>query len=1199
VAQHQLQRRLQSLRSRAVRLTLARGLSAMVACVLALAMVFGLVDYGIRFRDRGVLLIFTICVLVVLAWTVRRLFSRFHAASLGDTELALQVEALYPSLKDRLASAVEFLKQPENDACAGSAAMRRAAIAQAAAQCDEIDFGTVLNMRPAFRAALTSLAVCLLAAGLVLLKPAAARTALARLVLPLGSDVWPQKTHIHLKSSIGRIARGMPLEIEVVDTRGEPLPANCRVHYRLRDAGGKVSEENEAMRPFGAAMIARRENMTRPLEFRVTGGDDQSMPWIPVEVLDPPSVATLSVDVVPPGYTKWKRETRDANSSAPILTGSRVELSGEASKPLRSATLRIENGPSVPGSVEGDGRRFRFGTLSSELPSGLVLEKPCAYTVALEDRDGLHDEESWQFHVQADAAPTVNIERPKGDVIVTPKARINLRIDARDDLGLRQVSLVYSASGATISGSRSLALYEGPSQAAAVADLPGGVAGAGERRAIDYIWDLDALALQPHTQLTIYAAATDYCAQTGRSEARTLTITTPEEWQERLAARQGRILAELARLLQLQRDVRGRVRALELRLHQSGGLEQAEIDRLQAADFNQREVVLGLTDRSDGVSSQVSSILSDLETNLIDNPDFTRRLQGLLEELDRLQREHFPPIGDELTAAIKGSQSQSSARPSGHDVEGESHLARAGEHQQRVIESLEEVLSQLRQWDDYRRFQRDVSQLLRDQEEIARLTAELGRQTVGRDLKELLPQETADLTALAERQFELARRQNRIEQEMEQTIALLRPNEPLSADTLGDALAEARQLGIAAAMLTAGGKIRDNSLGQAPAAHQTILQNLQTVLDILSNNRAQEGQRFERELQDAARSVDGLRKKQEGLRRKLDELAAASEKGQLNERQKAELQGLLRQQEELHQETLRMARRLERLQAHDAAEAAKKAAEKMGDAVRGGSPKAATDDALEAEKQLAEVDRQLKAKVADHVVQQALEQQARLTDAIKHLHRQEQRIESETREFAALERTGPLSRAQVFGLLELARQQSLLRDDTDRLTQSLAPANTFRLGLSAASSEMRRAEASLQEKQTGPATQRAEQAAIARLALLVAALEPENKENSPGDNSGGGSGGPGKAGAPPSGQSSGITLLAEIKFLKLWQEDLNGRTQQLETDAARTPPDELRNKQSELAEEQARLAEAAFRLRNPQQTDANEQDAEPGAKKEN
>ena len=884
MASHPLQRRLQTLRSRVLRLLLVRGLSAIVASVLAAVIALGMIDYALRFRDRGVLVIFAACVLAVFAWTLFRFLGRLHGIRLGDTELALQIEACFPAVQDRLASAVEFLKQPVNDAAAGSAAMRRAAIVQATAQCDEINFGNVLNLRPAFRAAAQCVAIFIVAAGLAALNPAAARTALARLALPLGNVVWPQTTHLQLKNPVQRIARGQPLDIEVVDARGAQLPANCRVHYRFRDAHGKLSkeEESEAMRPLGQAMIARRDNVTRSLEFRVTGGDDQSMLWMPVEVLDPPTLEALSLDVFPPTYANWPRETRDAASASGILSGSRVELSGEANKPLRSAVLRLDGGRELPARIASGGRSFRIGSISPALPDGLVLDKSGGYSIALVDRDGIRGiEEGRQFRVQADASPSVVIERPSGDLFVTPIAQVDLRIDAHDDLALRRVTIVYSASGATTAGDRSLSLYEGPPQAPPAA-ASGNAGGRDDRRVIDRRWDLEELKLRPGTQLTIFAAATDYRGQTGRSEPRTLTILTAEELQDRLAQRQGRIAAEVARLLQLQRTARDSVRALDLRLHASGSLQQTDIDPLQLAELTQREIVHGLTDRDEGVSALALSILADLETNRIDNPECARRMQGLLDEFTRLQREHLVPIGDELTLAVKGVQTrlQSSPPPIGRDADDEALLARAGEHQQHVIETLEDVLSRLRQWDDYRRFQRDVAQLIRDQQEVARATVELGRQTLGRDLKELSTQVMADLQVLVERQSELARRQNRIEQEMEQTIPLLRPNEPLAADTLSDALAGARRLAIAAAMQGEAGKLRDNDLGQAPAAHQRILQDLQAVLDILANNRSPLEQQAR--LEDAIRR---LHRQESQIERDTREYAALQRSGHLSRAQ--------------------------------------------------------------------------------------------------------------------------------------------------------------------------------------------------------------------------------------------------------------------------------------------------------------------------
>ena len=61
-------------------------------------------------------------------------------------------------------------------------------------------------------------------------------------------------------------------------------------------------------------------------------------------------------------------------------------------------------------------------------------------------------------------------------------------------------------------------------------------------------------------QLTCQAVATDYHPQTGRSDPRVLTVITPDQLLERMAVRQSQILAELARVLQLQRDARSQVR---------------------------------------------------------------------------------------------------------------------------------------------------------------------------------------------------------------------------------------------------------------------------------------------------------------------------------------------------------------------------------------------------------------------------------------------------------------------------------------------------------------------------------------------------------------------------------------------------------------------------------------------------------------
>ena len=358
---HPLQQRIHALRSRVLRLLAIRGLSMTVAAVLATVIVLGSIDYWVRFRDRGVLVVFAVAVLGVFAWTGCLAVRRLLKARLGETHVALHVEACFPAVKDRLASAVEFLRQSEDDALAGSAAMRRAAIAQAVAASEDLDFDAAIDRRPALRSALAALAVGLLAAGLAIADAAAARTALARLAFPLGAADWPQRTHLALRQPARPIVvvRGQALEVDVYDTQDAPLPADCRIHYRLRDAQGTTREETEPMQLLSNRIVARRENVILPLEFRITGGDDRNMHWMEVQVIDPPeppAVSALTLRITPPGYTNWPEEQREATSTRPILAGSRVQLAGKATKRLEPAsTLRFDDGRVLPLEIGGDG----------------------------------------------------------------------------------------------------------------------------------------------------------------------------------------------------------------------------------------------------------------------------------------------------------------------------------------------------------------------------------------------------------------------------------------------------------------------------------------------------------------------------------------------------------------------------------------------------------------------------------------------------------------------------------------------------------------------------------------------------------------------------------------------------------------------------------------------------------------------------
>ena len=355
---------------------------------------------------------------------------------------------------------------------------------------------------------------------------------MTRLAFPLGTADWPQRTHLGLRQPAEPVAivRGQPLEVKVIDTGDAPLPADCRIHYRLTDALGRMRVETEPMQLVGEVMLARRENVTAPLEFCFTGGDDRNMNWIEVRVIDPPVVRDLMLTVSPPEYTNWPEEQREATLTRPLLAGSRVQIAGKATKRLKPASiLRFDDGRELPLEIDDDGQSFHVGKSSSGATSyaPLIVEKSIGYTLRLIDGDGVEGGgENWQFRVLADAPPSVAIEQPAGDLFVTERAIVSFRVRARDDIALRQVSLVLSRSDATGVKEETVALHAGPEKPPPSSLAAFDAGRVGEEQTIEHAVDCAEFPadfqLSPGMQLTCQAVAADYHAQTGRSDPRVL-----------------------------------------------------------------------------------------------------------------------------------------------------------------------------------------------------------------------------------------------------------------------------------------------------------------------------------------------------------------------------------------------------------------------------------------------------------------------------------------------------------------------------------------------------------------------------------------------------------------------------------------------------------------------------------------------------
>jgi hypothetical protein len=1168
-----------AVRRRVRRLLVLDAVGRLLVILVGTVIALGLADYLIRYQDRGLRVMSSAALMLAAGWAFVRLLWPVLRLELGDVELSLQLEARLPILRDRLASAMRFLRQREDDVLAGSTVLRRSVIVEATAEIDRLRLEDVVQPRFARRAWTMAAASFVAVAAIVVLNPPAARTALARLLAPWGKTEWPKQSHLAFVNPVQRLAAGQTFEVELKDSFGVRLPDKVLIQYRFHDASSPA-EISEPMRLVNDVMAARKENVVRPFQYRAIGGDDFSMDWIDLEVVEPPRIDELTVTLRFPDYTGWPPETGQPHIRA--LVGTHVELRGRTNKPVGAATVHVDEGMTISAALSEAGRWF---TVPGDGAAAFKVERSSTYWIELVDVDGFSSGDQVRYEIRAveDFTPTVNIAQPPSNIFVSPAARVPVRVAAKDDLALSRIALKFSRSDQTQEDETEIKLYQGGERPLA-RDNASTLAETGDSQEIVYDFDVAALAAKPGTVISLFATASDYFPHHGQSQPVRLTVITADELRERLAERQNYIVSELTRLLKLQRDAHTPLSAAEIQFRQIGHLERSDVDHLQSADLLQRQVERGLVSPGEGVISQVAGLLDDLAQNKVDSPDVERQMQSLLDELVRLGRDELPVISGELTAAIKAAQIEMpgdrGARTPAPEPKASaiaSPLFSAGRHQDEVIETLERLTASLAASESYRRFHSEIATVRRQQIELNREAAELGRHTLTRELKSLTLQERTDLAKLAARQLDLARQFDKIQQRMQQTAE--QSGDSLAAGSIADALSHARERGISQALHEAGKHAEKNQFGQATQAQRRATDDLQEMLDILSNRREHELSRLVKKLRDVQDQLARLQTQQGELRKKSE--AAANESSEVARRR--QLERLTRDERDTAAATERVSRTLQRLQADRASHKASQGAASMnraGQRAEQGDAQATAGAAAEAQRDLDEAQQELAKRLAQAEADLAQEQMARLEDHLKALADQQQRTLEETRHYADVEQSqGQLSRSQAISVGDLAKQQQLLVQETAALAEKLAGTPVFRAALAQCAENMQRAATLLDARQVGEPTQKAEELSLALLTHSLEALHPAADNPAP-DTNPDEQGEQGDQGGQQNANSADATqVLAELKLLKWMQDDVNRRTKVLE-DAYRgteLPPDAQREYQ-ELGRQQGLIAELTLKL---------------------
>lgn len=1214
----QLFERLSELRRRVRYVLWVYGLCLLTVVFFLSATFAGGLDWMWHLDDSGVRLILGLAILGATGWVAWRYLWRPLATRFSNVDLASRIEKQNPTFADSLSSTVQFLEN-EQDEQVGSPELQREVIRRTLARLDDVNVNGVLDTRPVQRVAWWAVGTCLLVASLVGFNQVEAATAMNRLLFPFSTVPWPRDVELRFVTSDLKplaasadgaltVVQGETLELFVENQRGS-LPDDLTLIYRT--AEGKVLSEtmrqttlwdaDERPREIGGANLHVANG---PLFFWAKGGDGETVP-LQVDVVPPPRVEGLRVTVTPPPYTGLAARTlSEGVGHIEGFVGTGVTLQARSNKSLTVALLHRRNAEPIKLTVSADG---------TTIAGSFQLDKAgnSSWWIELRDKQGFANPESPRFDIRAtaDGVPSVTIEIPETDLLVTPVAVVPFKVRVRDDLGVRTADLTYeypeNARGGSDEtqeqpqpdGEDVLELIKRPNAAEAnplpIIAAPGGALqveriplyeddARPEQIAPEYSWDLAPFGWLPGTRIVMRAEATDWFdlngeSHIGRSNPRTLTIVTPEEKRAELADRQAGLLLDLERAATSQQNARNWLGELQVQLEQTGTLRDEDLDLLKRVEMDQRQIDTRLTDENDGLETRARMIRRERTENAVEDAESDGLLGTLIGELEFLRTEPLPEIERRLTEARKLSGNESKHTKSEKRRLMDAVEAVSGQ-QDETLRTLQNLLSDLSQWRSERNLSGDLRSLTGEQQQLIDGSTETLKPLIGVE-RPLTDQEAADLKKIATRQKQIADQVEKFARELKDALEAIGGEDPERAEGFEEALRELESSNVANDMQQAAESLGSSrpKVGDATKQQNEAVEELRKIQDLLDNREITDTETLVKKLAEARQELDTARQLQELLLQKLDEAQQLSNQA---EREQA-LERLQRQQEQLRQEVAETVRRLERLQSPSAA-SADRAADRMQQGERslddGNSDAAreqleeALDDLEQAERELAEDQQQAEENLAR-------EQMEKLADNLKaFIERQAAMIGETERLRREYEKLGKWTRPLLKSRGGLAEIQRNLAAETRSAADAIDSVEVVGLALRGAARFMEQAADRIgDDRDVSPATVAIQSLAKKRFVDLLEALESDDEEGSGENPPQEQEGGPQQAG--PDGET--IALISQLKVIRSLQVDLIDRVELIRSRSGNDESkltDEDVNELTSIAEEQEQIADLVREL---------------------
>ncbi|MDE0016894.1 MAG: hypothetical protein OXU51_11945 [Candidatus Poribacteria bacterium] len=448
------------------------------------------------------------------------------------------------------------------------------------------------------------------------------------------------------------------------------IGAPVTLYYRIGDGNAQTSTVEWQSMPMQRASDQQvpgtassyhltLENVTRPLQYYISVEEVASAQY-QVAISDEPIVTQFQYRLNYPAYTRLQSQTFPANTGdIQALFGTELVFTGESNKPLQAASLAFEESDNVKLEITArhllgttpqprvDGQGTEANPIPRTMRGSFIAQESGNYRIQITDVEGFTNREpiNYTLTVFKDTAPDVNIVTPARDTVLDNAMLVDLKVEATDDYGIQALQLVYRVEA---EGAEEVNI---PLKRWGVENVP-------VRRSVSvaYRWDVDRIGIFPGEVLAYYVQALDNDdvsgPNIGKSPTYTLRFPSLSELYDSVATTQETEQQGLEDLVDEQADATGLIDTLLGKIRKSQELTFNDENLMQQVFENQKEI----EQAAKQLVEDMQQTAEDMEQKQLFDTETIQKYQELQELMEQALSEEHKEILRKLSEALAKQQ---------------------------------------------------------------------------------------------------------------------------------------------------------------------------------------------------------------------------------------------------------------------------------------------------------------------------------------------------------------------------------------------------------------------------------------------------------------------------------------------------------------------------------------------------------------